>query len=511
MKYGLSRLVAGFQLNRRVAFIALFAGLLLPLSFAPFGFFPLAVISPAILFWLWRDMSARQAFFSGYLFSVGYFGLGVSWVAVSMYRFGGMGVTLSVLSTVLFVLVVGAFPAMAGWLYRRYFSNLATGQQLLLVLPALWGLTEWSRSWVLTGFPWLALGNSQTDSPLAAVAPVLGVYGISWLLTLSAGLLVLAALRPQRRWLPLLSLVVIWSASAGLSNIEWSTPAGERLSASLIQGNVPQNLKWRPEHRQPTIDLYTRLSRENWATSDIVIWPETALPAYYHQAERFLKGLEREARAQGSTLMLGLPVRPQAAPKAYYNSVVAVGISALGTDDTQIYKKHHLVPFGEYVPFKSVLGGLLDVLKVPMADFSRGAAKQPPLKVAGQKIAVSICYEDVFGEEVIRALPEATLLLNVSNDAWFGDSLAPHQHLQMARMRSMETARPMFRATNNGISAIIDHRGHVSKQSPQFEVFVLSGSVQPRSGATPYVLAGNYPLLALLVASLLWVGFLRRR
>ncbi len=492
------------RLPLRPLLVALLAGLALPFAFAPFGLFPLAIISPAILFWLWRQMSARQAFFSGYLFGVGYFGLGASWVAVSMYRFGGMGVALSLLSTVLFVLVLAAFPALVGWLYRRYFPGFSSSLRLLLVLPALWGLLEWTRGWILTGFPWLALGYSQTDSPLAGVAPLLGVYGIGWLLTLSAGLLVLAWQLPGRRWLPLVSLLGIWLLGSGLSQVEWSAPAGAPLRASLIQGNVPQNLKWLPEQRQPTIDLYARLSRQHWADSDIVIWPETALPAYYHQAERFLQGLAAEAARHGSNLMLGLPVRPASAPDTYYNSVVAV------TDPPQIYSKHHLVPFGEYIPLKWLLGNLLDILQVPMADFSRGAAVQPPLEVAGQKIAVSICYEDAFGEEVIRALPAATLLVNVSNDAWFGDSLAPHQHLQMARMRSLETARPMFRATNNGISALIDHRGRVTARSPQFEVFVLSGSLQPRSGATPYVLGGNYPLLALLLSSLLLAVFLQR-
>jgi len=484
---------------------ALLAGLALPLAFAPFGLFPLAVISLAVLFALWEQGSARRGFVLGYLFGIGYFGLGASWVAVSMYRFGGMGVTLSLLSTLLFVLILAAYPAISGWLYRRHFSSLPAALRLLLVLPALWGLLEWSRGWVLTGFPWLALGYSQTDAPLAGVAPLLGVYGVSWLVTLSAGLLVLAWRMPARRWLPLLSLLAIWLAGAGLARLEWSTAVGGPLRASLIQGNVPQNLKWLPEQRQPTIDLYTRLSRQHWADSDLVIWPETALPAYYHQAERFLQGLAGEAARHGSNLILGLPVRPASAPETYYNSVVAM------TDPPQVYNKHHLVPFGEYIPLKWLLGSLLDILRVPMADFSRGAASQPPLSVAGQKIAVSICYEDAFGEEVIRALPQATVLLNVSNDAWFGDSLAPHQHLQMARMRSIETARPMFRATNNGISALIDHRGRVSARSPQFEVFVLSGSLQPRSGATPYVLGGNYPLLALLLACLLLALFSRRR
>lgn len=474
------------------------AGAMLPFAFAPVNFFPLAIISPAILFWLWLDSTPRRAFLSGYYFGLGFFGVGVSWVAVSFYRFGNMGIALSAIATLLFVLFLALFPAALGWVGRRFLGRLNKTYYLLLFLPAGWVLFEWIRGWIFTGFPWLHLGNSQTDSPLAGLAPVAGVYGISWIVIFSAGVLVWLWLVSRRQQVTgIIAIFVLWLTGGLLTHVEWSSEKGDPLTASLIQGNVPQNLKWRPEQRRPTIDLYTRLSRERW-NKDIVIWPETALPAFYHQAEDFLKGLAREASVNGgATLLVGLPVVDVENTDYYYNSVVRVGgDSAEGKDQvSQFYYKSHLVPFGEYIPLKSLLGGLLDILKVPMADFSRGDVDQPLLTVAGHFVSVSICYEDVFGEEVIRGLPKASLLVNVSNDAWFGDSLAPHQHLQMARMRSMETARPMLRATNNGISAIIDHRGRVNATSPQFEVAVLDGEIQPRQGATPYVMLGNWPVL----------------
>ncbi len=484
------------------ALAAVAAGLALPLAFAPFGLFPLAPLALAVLFHLWRAVSPRRAFWLGYLFGLGYFGFGVSWVAVSMYRFGGMGVVLSGLATILFVLLLAAFPAAVGGLWRRGFSAVRLPLALLLALPALWVSLEWLRGWIFTGFPWLLVGYSQIDAPLAGLAPVLGVYGVSLAVALSAALLVYGVAVPAQRGRALAALVLLWLSAAGLGQVDWSQPAGDPLRASLIQGNVPQNLKWRPDQRQPTIDLYTRLSRAAFADSDLIIWPETALPAYYHQAERFLRGLAQEAAP--ATLLTGLPVRPASDPSRYYNAVVAM------TEPPQFYFKRHLVPFGEYVPLKSLLGGLLDILHVPMADFSRGDEDQPPLAVAGQFLAVSICYEDAFGEELIRALPAATVLVNVSNDAWFGDSLAPPQHLQMARMRSLETARPMLRATNNGISAIIDHRGLVLARSPQFRVFSLHGEAQPRRGATPYVTTGNASVLGLLGLCLLLAAARRR-
>ncbi len=492
------------KINIRQYVIALLAGAGLPLAFSPVGLFPLAVFLPAILFYFWLRSSPRQAFVIGYLFGVGFFGVGVSWVAVSFYRFGSMGMALSVAATLLFVLFLALFPALLGWVSRRYFSTLSERRYLLLLTPALWVFFEWVRGWVLTGFPWLNLGYSQTDSPLVGIVPVLGVYGTSWAVAFSAGLLVCVLISKNKpRYIALAILSVFWLAAGGLTQVIWSEAKGVPLTASLIQGNVPQNIKWQPDQRGPTIELYTRLSSDRW-DRDIIIWPETALPAYLHQAQSFLENLvSREYKNGGATLLTGLPVMSEQDDSEYYNGVVRVGVNDTGEVSTQIYRKSHLVPFGEYIPLKSVLGGLLDILQVPMANFSRGAVKQPLLEVGDNKIGMSICYEDAFGEEVIRALPAASLLVNVSNDAWFGDSFAPHQHLQMARMRSIETARPMLRATNNGVSAVIDHRGKLLATSLQFEIAVLDGEIQPQQGATPYVRVGNWPVLFALLVTLL--------
>jgi len=476
---------------------SLLSGALLPLAFAPVNLFPLAIFLPAILFWLLLNSTPRHAFRLGYLFGLGFFGIGVSWVAVSFYRFGNMGIFLSAIATLLFVLVLSLFPAIFGWLGRRYLKQLHQTFFLLLFLPSSWVLSEWIRGWIFTGFPWLHLGNSQTDSPLAGLAPVVGVYGISWAIVFSSAMLVWICLTSTRnRIVGLVIVGALWIVSGLLTFVEWSSDKGMPLTASLIQGNVPQNLKWRPDQRKMSFDLYTRLSRERWG-KDLIIWPETALPAFYHQAETFLKGLAKEASVNGNTtLLVGLPVVDATNTDNYYNSVVRIGGDNGDEQTVQFYYKSHLVPFGEYIPLKFLLGGLLDILKVPMADFSRGDKDQPLLKVAGNSVEVSICYEDVFGEEVIRGLPEASFLVNVSNDAWFGDSFAPHQHLQMARMRAMETARPMLRSTNNGVSAIIDRHGKIISTSPQFEVAVLDGVIQPQQGATPYVLTGNWSVLA---------------
>lgn len=490
--------------------LSAFAGSILPFAFAPTNIIPLAIILPAILFWLWLGVTPGRAFIIGYWFGLGFFGVGVSWIAISFYRFGGMGMLLSILATLLFVLFLALFPAVLGWLGRRFLSRLPDSFWLLLFLPAAWVFFEWVRGWIFTGFPWLNLGYSQTDSPLSGLAPVLGVYGISWVVVFSAGALVWIIMQKGRsRIITLAGIFLLWAVAGMLTIVEWTSEKGKPLTASLVQGDVPQNIKWRPEQRRATIDLYTRLSREHWS-SDLVIWPETALPVFYHQAESYLKGLAHEARTHGgATLLIGLPVVDREDSSKYYNGVVVV--DGKEGDAPQFYFKTHLVPFGEYVPLKSLLGGLLDILKVPMADFSRGKQNQPLLSVGDQQVGVSICYEDAFGEEVIRDLPMASLLVNVSNDAWFGDSLAPHQHLQMGRMRAMETARPMLSATNNGISAVIDYDGRVTATVPQFKVAVLNGEIQPRQGATPYVLMGNWPVISGICLALVVSGWRVRR
>ena len=486
--------------------LASIAGLLLPLAFAPFDLLPLAVLSPAILFLLWLHAAPRPAFRLGFAYGLGMFGLGVSWVFVSMYDNGGVSLGLSLFLTSLFVAFLALFPATLGYFVARLFPQEGPSAQrikLALIFPAAWVLAEWARGWFLTGFPWLHLGYSQIDGPLAGFGPVLGVYGISLAAALSAGWLALVLLgtRAQRIG-ALLGLALAWSGGWALQQVSWVQPAGAPLKVALLQGNIAQNLKWLGDLREPTMALYAQLTRANW-DSDLIVWPETAVPALYSTVKDFFDELSHEARERGSALLIG--VIHEEPDGRYYNAVVTAGTAA-----PQFYYKRHLVPFTEYLPMKGLLGGLVAFMQVPMSDFSAGASAAP-LTVAGQQAAVSICYEDAFGEETIESLPRATLLVNVTNDAWFGDSIAPPQHLQIARMRSLETGRPMLRATNTGLTAVVDAHGRLQSIAPQFEVYALRDSVQPMRGMTPYAHVGNGPVVAAALLALFAALIVLRR
>ena len=467
------------------------AGLSLPLAFSPFDLFPLAILAPALLFALWRGISPGRCAWRGFLFGLGMFGLGVSWVYVSMHRFGNMPAPLAGFAVFLFVAGLSLYPALLGWLQARLFPKPGPWYAVL-VLPALWVLFEWMRGWFLTGFPWLNLGYSQVAMPLAGYAPWFGVYGVSFFCVLSAGLLAAGAHAPEkipRLLLPL--LIVIWVVGWVAGKMEWVQPAGKPLQVALIQGNVPLDSKWQSGSRRAIMERYLGLSMQA-PRSDLIVWPESAIPAMLDEIDpAYLENLQSWGRARQTDLVLGVVERDRN-DRRYYNSVISIGASP------GIYRKQHLVPFGEYPPLDPLFRWLMRNLQIPMSDFSAGPRDQPSLMVAGQKIGVSVCYEDAFGEEVIRALPQASLLVNVSEDAWFGDSLAPHQRLQMARMRALETARPMLRAANTGPSAVIDHRGEVLARSPQFQMHALTATVQPMQGATPYVRLGNWPVVSLL-------------
>ena len=429
----------------------------------------------------------------GFAYGLGLFLAGVSWVYISLHEFGAMPAPLAAVATLLFCAFLALYPALVGYLQARLAGPVAARQ--LLLIPALWALTEWLRGWVFTGFPWLSLGYSQAESPLAGYAPLLGVFGLSWLIWLCAGLL-LALARPnaRTRGAALAALALVLGLGYGLTRIEWTHAQGEPISVSLVQGNIAQDLKWDAGRFAATVQLYQRMTERSAAR--LTVLPETAIPRFLDLLDPALvRALDASARSHGGDLIIGLPLRD--APGRYYNSVLSLGASP-----SQRYDKIHLVPFGEFIP--PGFGWVLAILKIPLADFSRGSAAQAPLALAGQKIAVNVCYEDAFGEEIIRLLPEATLLVNVSNVAWFGDSLAPHQHLQIAQLRALETGRSMLRATNTGMTAIIDHRGRVAAALQPFTQGTLNGAAQGRSGATPYVRWGNMPLvlLALFVCGL---------
>jgi apolipoprotein N-acyltransferase len=468
----------------------------------PLDFVPIAAL--AALIWLWtRAPTALAAGALGFAFGAGLFLAGVSWVYVSLHEFGMMPAPLAALATLLFCLYLALFPALVGYAQARL--AIAPAPRLLLAIPALWTLAEWLRGWLFTGFPWLSLGYSQADGPLAGLAPIFGVFGVSFAAAAAGGAVVaLFAVRGRALFAALGTIAVLAGAGGALRAIEWTTAQGEPFEVALLQGNVPQSLKFVPGRFEETLESYIRLAEATQAR--LVVLPETAIPRFLHEVDpALLERLAAGVRARGGDMLVGVPVLE--GDRRYYNAVVS-----LGTARPQAYAKSHLVPFGEFVP--PGFGWIVAVLRIPLSDFARGASTQTPLAVAGQRVAVNICYEDAFGEEIIRQLPEATLLVNVSNVAWFGDSLAPAQHLRIARMRSIETGRATLRATNTGVTAIVAPDGAVVARLPSFTKGVLEGRVQGRVGVTPYIAAGNHPVvigsLAVVVASLL-AGWRRTR
>jgi apolipoprotein N-acyltransferase len=437
----------------------------------------------------------------------------VSWVFVSLSVYGGMAAWLAALATFLFCAFLALFPAAVGALqtypkgHQRW--RLLPTLRLLLLIPFAWGGMEWVRGWIFTGFPWLVMGYSQVPaSPLAGYAPLVGVYGVSFLLALIAALLAWSVttrgLLAQRAWAAV-AILALGVGGQALRGVAWTTPEGAPTSVALLQGNIPQDMKWQPEKTRATLEAYLRMAAASPA--QLIVLPETALPLFEADLPEAYRGeLTFLGRQNGGDVLAGLPTGSPYG--AYYNSV-----TSFGSAPSQRYHKVHLVPFGEYIPLKAVWGWVIQVLHIPLSDFARGAVDQRPLAIGGQRVAANICYEDGFGEEIIRQLPEASVLVNVSNLAWFGDSFAPWQHAQMSQMRALETGRMMLRATNTGVTAIIDAQGHLVAHLPLFTAGSLSGEIQGYAGSTPYVRWGNTPVLVLwgvLGAGLLLAGLRRR-
>jgi apolipoprotein N-acyltransferase len=478
--------------------VALCAGAAMTLGFAPFEFLPAALVALAVLVHLWiTARSAPAAAWRGFLFGLGMFLAGVSWVYVSLHRFGGMPAWLAAVATLGFCVILALYPALAGFVQARLRARPAVRAALLI--PACWVLAEWLRATLFTGFPWLTLGSAAPGTPLAGYAPLAGAYGASFVAAACAGLLWCAALG-QARWIAAAAFAVLGVAGAALRGLEWTAPQGAPLAAAVLQGNVPQDMKFDPARYARTLETYARLAEGSRAR--LIVLPETAVPRMLDSVDpAYLARLEAAATRNGGDLLLGVPVRT--APGEYYNAVLSLGVSP-----RQLYYKSHLVPFGEFVP--PGFGWVVRVLQIPLADFTRGPARPAPLQVAGQRVAVNICYEDAYGAEVLRQLPAATLLVNASNVAWFGDSLAPAQHLQIARARALETGRMHLAATNTGVTAAIGRDGEVRARLAPFVEGRLEVEVQGYAGATPYVRFGDWPALGAALALVLLVALRRR-
>ncbi len=490
----------------------LLAGLLQTLSLAPFDWWPLGLLSVLLLLTLTGALkpaeaatapAAGKAALYGWIYGLGLFGSGASWVYVSIHVYGYATPVLAGALTLFFVAGLALFPALQFWLHWRLKGPSATTNALCFV--ALWVLCDMFRSQFLTGFPWLFLGYGHLDSALAGWIPVLGVYGVSFLVCLSAALLylVFTATTHGRRAILLVSLGLIWWQGAQLKTQEWTRDSGYTLDAALLQINIPQELKWHPSQRQKTARLLTEMTRQHW-DKEIVIWPETALPILYDQAQTFLEQIGEEAQRHDTNIISGIPYREfdeDTQRARLHNSIISFGIG------DGINHKQKLVPFGEYVPMQDYLRGLIAFFDLPMSDFRKGPEQQDLLLSHALRVAPFICYEVVYPDFVARRSQGADYLVTISNDSWFGASIGPLQHLQMAQMRAAENERYMLRGTNNGVSAIIDHHGRITTQSEQFIRTSLSGTIAIRQGITPFTRFGSAPITLLCLVLLLGAAY----
>lgn len=487
-------------LTRLVFFLL---GCLTTTAFAPFGWSWLLPLALLPLLYVCLTLAPRDAAKHSGAFGLGLFLTGTYWIYISVVIYGNAPSWIAVILMIGFVLIMSLYFWLSGWLISR----LSHGEHwlLLLVAPAVWVSVEWLRGWLLTGFPWLSLGYSQVDSLLAGWAPVIGVYGVSAMLILSVAAALVALLTSGReRWVAVGIVLLPWISGGVLRTVEWTEAAGPPIRSTLIQGGVSQDKKWLVEQRGPTMNFYRDATRRA-TDSAIVVWPEVAIPSVTDRVEGYIKSLETVSRHNAQTILFGVLERDveQTGDTHIYNSVILID-----GQRRQVYRKRHLVPFGEYFPVPARVREWMRMMSLPYSDLSAGAEVQPLLVGPDDtRIAVAICYEDAYNAEQLYAFPEAQLLVNVSNDAWFGDSIAPHQHLQIARMRSLESGRYAIRATNTGISAFIGPGGEILESGPQFEPVILTRDIEPRNGSTPYARAGNWPItgLCLLIVAGLWL------
>jgi len=460
--------------------LSVLLGALLPLAFAPFGLWPLAILIPAALFVLLeKDMPGKRLFLHGWLFGNGYFGVGIYWTYNSLHDFGQAPPFVAVFIAALLIIYLAIFPGLilCSWRWCRQ----QFGERALWLLPLFWFAFEWLKGWFITGMPWLSLGYAFIDSPLSGFAPMVGVYGISALSILISISLIKVVKQKQYTAMSIILLVPV--IGFFLQSIDWTEADGKQLNITMVQGNIPQEIKWQFEQRQNIFNTYWRETSRHW-DSDLIVWPETALPGRSENIDQaVLQPIADRVAEQDSNLLTGVIVSDSASNR-FYNSMMLLGEPQPGSG--REYHKRHLVVFGEYYPMRWLLDFLRGWINIPYSDLTPGPDEQPLMSIDGIKLGLSICFENVFSRDIMRDLPEANILINASNDAWFGDSLAPHQHLQMAQMRAAETGRPMVRSTNTGISAFIDAKGQFEQRSQQFKTLTMSHLVQGRSGATPF-------------------------
>lgn len=484
--------------------IAAAAGAATTFAFAPQGFYVLAVLGPAILFLLWEFASPRDAARTGFFFGAALFGAGTWWIYTAIHDFGQAPAWLSLFLLAGLLAIKGGYYALLGYVVARIAPD-PTAPRLLLLIPAAWALLEWLRGWLFTGFPWLELGYAHSDSPLAALTTIGGIHLVTIANVATAGaLVVLFRYAGSARIAAIALAIAAWLGGYLLTGRDWTKAAGEPIEIALLQGAIPQDQKWLAGNRAKTLEIYRELNRQALGAR-IIVWPESAIPVLAHEAEVYLESIRRESRAQGSDVMIGL-LRFD-----FESGEIRNGLYSMSETGDGWYYKRRLVPFGEFFPVPESVRRWMRLNSLPYYDMTPGNESQPALVSGGERLAATICYEDAYGADQLTALPGSTLLVNVTNNAWFGDSSAPHQQLQMARFRALEAGRWLMRATSNGITAVIAPDGRVTARIAQFKPGVLKSTVQPRTGLTPYARTGNWPVLSVSFLLLIIFGIARLR
>jgi len=492
--------------NWRFNYLNLIAGASLTLTFAPFNCWYLAFISVAIFYFSLQKVNPKQAFINGFLFGFGLFITAVSWVFISVHQYGDASIWLASFLTFIFCTFLASFFALQSWLWIKLLKSKQNIYLNLMSFASLWLMFEFLRRWLFGGFPWAYLGYSQTDSHLLGFAPVGGVYLISFFVVMLGGVLTSFWLTKEKKKLLILGIIAISVNLGGiiLQQIKWTSDLPQNLNVSLIQGNIDQKVKWDNEYVQHQLDLHQSMAL-NAPPSDIIVMPENAVPIFLDMAQDYLADIY--IQRPNSTIVTGAPYRMFNEQKKikYYNSLV------VQNEVQAVYLKQQLVPFGEFMPLENLLRGIITFFDLPMSDFAAGDKNQPPLLTNNIKIAAFICYEAAYPDLVARLARDSGFLLTISNDTWFGGSIGPKQHLQMAQMRAVENARPLVRATNNGITAFVDKSGKIQKVAPQFEPAILTAQITPQKGNTPYMLWRDYPLFLLNFFFLLWLAYRNKK
>ncbi|WP_416361425.1 apolipoprotein N-acyltransferase [Marinobacter sp.] len=484
----------------------LIAGAVQTLTFSPFHLWWLGPLSAFLILLATLHQPAKKLFRAGWLVGLGLFGSGASWIYISISEYGNTPIVVAIILMVLFVAGLALFHGLAFWFWGKLAKQSLIRR--LILFPAIWLMGDWLRGWLLTGFPWLYLGTAHTDGPLAGLAPVTGVHGITFWVTATAAAAyafwwMLRVGRTKAAVATLIAALLPWFIAPALNKTDWTDISDEPVSFVTMQGNIPQQVKWDPDFLRDQIVTYLGMTEEHWQ-ADIILWPETAIPIPQDQAGPIFAHIQ-ERLGENSTLITGIPWYGYSEKKAgntFHNSIMAMG------NGEGIYHKQKLVPFGEYVPLEGLLRGLIGFFDLPMSSFTPGPKNQSPLQANGTNVMPYICYEVAYPDFVAFNARNTGLLLTISNDGWFGDSIGPLQHLQLARMRALETGRYMLRGTNNGVTTIINEKGQMTERIPQFKRTVLTGEVFTATGSTPYMQTGSWPVLTL---ALILIVFVRER